>query len=187
MRVKFLALSIALVAVGAAQSVGHPDARPTTTWIPPIDDRCPCCVRYSSPDFQRRVESLAPWCSNRMPRRVKEKLFSGFRVAVERLCTQHDCHILFSRLGADGIDVLNGTLYYPANLYREQHLCKRATAFSKKGVSQTWLCRGFASVPDEAAARILIHEALHRAGLGEHSPKMSPSDTDIAVIQACGF
>jgi hypothetical protein len=122
-----------------------------------------------------------------MPPRVREKLYAGFEIAVERICTQHDCHALFSRLGADGVQSLNATLYYPANPYRELYTCKRAVAFTKKGVSQTWLCRSFSSLKDEAAAKILIHEALHRAGIGEHSQEMTSLDTDIMVIQSCGL
>lgn len=150
-------------------------------------DPCPCCAKYSRAEYRRHVQDLSAWCSNRMSPRIRKKLCAGFQIAVGRLCKYHECHELFSRLDADGIDTLAETLYYPADPYREVRTCSRAMAFSRLDGSQTWLCRRFATMSDEGAGITLIHEALHRAGLGNHSWRMSSGDTDREVKLACGF
>jgi hypothetical protein len=122
-----------------------------------------------------------------MTRRVKEKLNSGYQVAIDRICSIHRCHELFAPFGVDGFETLTATLYYPANPRRETYVCDKALAFTTLQASQTWLCRRFSRLSDEYAATILIHEALHHAGLGKHHPEMSSGDIDIKVKRACGF
>jgi hypothetical protein len=118
---------------------------------------------------------------------VKEKLCSGLRLAVDRVCTVHQCHELFTQLGADGIETLTTSLYYPANPRREAYVCEKGVAFTTLEATQIWLCRKFSRLSDEYAATILIHEALHRAGLGKHHPGMSSGDVNIQVKRACGL
>lgn len=122
-----------------------------------------------------------------MTRRVKQKLCSGFRIAVERVCNVHSCHELFAPFGADGIDALAKTLYYPADVQREVFVCRKAVAFTTMNAAQTWLCRDFSRVSDEYAATILIHEALHKAGLVKHQSGPSSGDVNIQVKRACGL
>jgi len=148
---------------------------------------CSVCARYSRSAFQVHVLHLNPWISDLMSRRVKEKLRSGLELARRRLVENHECHDLFTRLGADGIDKLAEALYYPANPYRELHVCKRAVAYLKMGGSETWLCRGFSELSDSQAAMTLIHETLHQAGLGEYPRGPSSAGINAMVKRACGL
>jgi hypothetical protein len=58
------------------------------------------------------------------------------------------------------------------------------------GAAPTFLCTGFSSLTDEHAALVLVHEALHHAGLTE-SPSdpsgMSSAAINEMVRTACGF
>ena len=87
---------------------------------------------------------------------------------------------MFAALGADGIEVLNATSYFPvAYPVRRTKLCPRSPAHTVVGASATWLCPEFKRLPVERAALVLIHEALHQAGLTEY-----PSDRDATTSLA---
>jgi hypothetical protein len=45
--------------------------------------------------------------------------------------------------------------------------CRQAVAGTSVGKKMVFLCRRFATLPVEEAATILIHEAMHRAGMSE--------------------
>jgi hypothetical protein len=84
--------------------------------------------------------------------------------------------------------MLSTTLYYPAALKLERDLCRRAEGYTTVGGAPTFLCRRFSKLPDRRAAMVLIHEALHHAGLDErpHDPE-GPSSREIndMVSEAC--
>jgi len=97
---------------------------------------------------------------------------------------------MFFELGADGIEILGNTTFYVANTWSEVKICDRAVAFTKVGGRRTWLCRNFASLWDLDAAAVILHEALHQAGLGEwpldrRGRKSRDITTD--VRRRCGF
>jgi hypothetical protein len=107
-----------------------------------------------------------------------------------RLRELSECNRLFRPLAVDGREILRRTLYYPAECVIQNDLFESVVAYTYVGVSQTWLCRQFSDLPEEWAAMVLIHEALHRAGLGERprNPEgLHSSDIDVMVSQACGF
>ncbi len=63
-------------------------------------------------------------------------------------------------------------------------------AFTSLGSAVTRLCPGFARLDDERAAVILLHEALHRAGLDEwpHDPDgLTPQGINELVREGCGL
>jgi len=147
------------------------------------------------------VVSAEPWIHHKMEPGVRARLEAGFDLAVERVCEIEACADLFTRLGADGIDMLKTGLYLPVHSYRHEIVvCGRnpATnswgaknlAYTKVGGTPTWICRHFSRVSTETAAIAVIHEALHHAGLKERPhDRMAMSSIEITemVTTACGF
>ena len=100
-------------------------------------------------------------------RRLKVKLQAAYLTAVDRLRRGSDCRALFAPLGADGVEMLTRSVYARANAGMEVSWCRHAVAGTSVGKQMVFLCRRFSSLPVEEAATILIHEAMHRAGMSE--------------------
>ena len=131
-----------------------------------------------------------PWFSGRVPASVRSKLSSSFETAQRQLEEHAPCRDLFTELGADGRQMLSNTLYYPASLKLERQICSRAYGFTTVGAAPTFLCRRFSKLSDRRAASVLIHEALHHAGLGEWPQDpggLTPAAIDDLVEEACGL
>jgi hypothetical protein len=123
---------------------------------------------------------------------VEKKLREAFDLAADRISRKPSCASLFARLNADGLEMLTRTLYLPASERSELKVCGRSTrAYTEVGESVTKVCRRFSALSDEMAAVILIHEALHFAGLDErpHDPdaEMTPAQINTMVERSCGF
>jgi hypothetical protein len=146
-------------------------------------------------------ERVEPWVHQTMPAAMRFKLEAGFELAVERLRESPSCRDLFARLGADAFETLATGLYFPVDSYRrEVEVCGRNAAASSRGGKNlaytmvggapTFLCHHFARVSTETAAVMVIHEALHHAGLTEwphdRLAMTSPEITEM-VREACGF
>lgn len=134
--------------------------------------------------------STGPWISSKLPRPVRRKIESASAIAMKRIQRYPSCACLFADLGEDGVDVIRRTLYFPADLRMEQKMCWRAYAFTKVGVRPTWICRKMYLLPARHIALILLHEALHHAGLGmERAGAKAPHSliTTHRVAVACGF
>jgi len=130
----------------------------------------------------------APRISRRVSDSVTRRLESAFDTAIGQLRKHPECQDLFSEIGSDGIEALSTTLYYPAELKLERDLCRRAEGYTIVGGAPTWLCRRFAKLSDCRAAMVLIHEALHHAGLDEwplNPSAMSSGEINDMVSQAC--
>jgi hypothetical protein len=72
----------------------------------------------------------------------------------------------------------------------EMRVCPSALAYTLVGGAPTWLCRRFARLSDERAAAILLHEALHHAGMDEwpHDPQAAPASAINELVEdACQF
>jgi hypothetical protein len=85
---------------------------------------------------------------------------------------------------------LDSALHFPANPYKETERCRGAAAYTHVGGPATRVCQRFAAMSDEAAAAVLIHEALHHAGLGElpcYQDAGTSADIDHSVRRHCGF
>jgi len=134
--------------------------------------------------------SVAPRINRKVPPRLRSTLESGFELAVQKLSQEPMCRDLFEDFGVDGLNMLSTTLYYQADLKMEKQLCPRAVAFTVVGGAPTWVCEQFAKLNDRRAAKVLLHEALHHAGMDEwpHDPEgLTPSAIDDLVEQACGL
>jgi hypothetical protein len=109
----------------------------------------------------------------KMPSATLQKLEAAFEIATFSLDRVERCRDLFGQLGADGLELLGTARYRIASASEEAMICGRATAFTSIGLPIVTLCRNFSRHSDPDAAAIILHEALHQAGLGE-----SPVDRD---------
>jgi hypothetical protein len=121
---------------------------------------------------------------------VNRQLPRAFRDALKRIKGLESCRGLFERLEADGLEVLADTTYVYAEVGSFKSVCDEACAFTTVGGSMVGLCAQFGRIPVDEAAQVLIHEALHNAGLTEqpHDPAgLTPAEIDTMVEHACGF
>jgi len=139
----------------------------------------------------RQAIKQGPTVGGRIPHYlVNRQLASSYLDALRRVYRIQSCQDLFEQLGADGIDVLGNTTYTLASSDRAQQICDRAEAFTTVGGSIVWLCGTFGWLPPREATIVLIHEALHNAGLREqpHYPDgPTGNEIDQMVEQQCGF
>ena len=133
-----------------------------------------------------REVPVEPWIHAKMSADVKEKLQVAVRIAADRIEEVEECGELFSRLGADGKEMLKATLYIPVVSYnRKDGICRRAAAYTKVGARSTFICPEFSWLSDERAAMFVIHEALHHAGLPE-KPQDRRAMTSLAINSMVG-
>ena len=139
-------------------------------------------------DERIRIE---PWIQERMPPKVEEKLRVALDLAGRRIREFPECGELFTELGTDGIETLRTTFYFPVLSYKAGLTsCRKAVAFTYVGEAPTYLCSGFSRLSDERAAMVVVHEALHHAGLTEQplDPKgMTSRAINVMVKKSCGF
>jgi hypothetical protein len=118
------------------------------------------------------------------------RLKAGFSLAWAKLERRSACQALFVSLGSDGHELLSRTLYYGASRGEEESACRSAFAITQVGSPVTRICSRFARASTERAALVVIHEALHLAGLGE-SPQtpgaMSSSEINDRIADRCGL
>ncbi|MCP3960649.1 MAG: hypothetical protein GY719_22630 [bacterium] len=122
-----------------------------------------------------------------MPYDLRRSLTVAYPIALRWLRPDTACSALFRNLGADGPKTLSSTLYFPAEV-TENPPCWRAAAFTRVGGRVTFLCEGFSRLPASRAAVILLHEALHSAGVDEqpHDPDaLTSSQITQLVARTC--
>lgn len=112
--------------------------------------------------------------SPEMSQKNRDQLIVSFELALERVEKIDECRDLFTDLGADPATTLSKVLFYPLG-FREAlpNMCRGVDAYTMVGGGPTWLCRDFWRLTDSRAAMIILHEALHHAGLTEW-----PNDPD---------
>jgi hypothetical protein len=135
-------------------------------------------------------ETVEPWIHPSMPGGMREKVEVAFRIAVQRLRKNPGCRALFSELGADGVELLAATRYYPAPLFRQTTRCRHSFAITWTGSPVAWVCRKVTAHGDERVAVALLHEALHFAGLDEDPNGLTAQcsgEINVMVMEHCGF
>ena len=110
---------------------------------------------------------VEPWIHPSMPSSLERKLRVAFEIALQRVTEVPSCSDLFTKLDADAVETLRTGLYFPASPARETSQCRRSMAQTYVGDAPTWICRRLTSYSDEQTALVIIHEALHHAGLTE--------------------
>ncbi|MCU0305378.1 MAG: hypothetical protein MUC56_15095 [Thermoanaerobaculales bacterium] len=139
----------------------------------------------------QEVVKRGPVVHGRIPHLlVNRQLHAAFHSALNRIQGLESCRDLFENLGADGFQVLADTTYVYADTGPWRSVCDRACAFTTVGGPAVGLCVQFGRISTAEATLVLIHEALHGAGLGEqpHDPNgLAPDEIDEMVRNACGF
>lgn len=133
---------------------------------------------------------LTPWISSKVPEPVRSRLEASYNIATRHLRDNAECRSLFAELGASGFEALASTLYYPASQQNEKQVCRGAFGYTTVGSAPTFLCRRFSRLSERRAALVLIHEGLHRAGMGEwpqDSDALPSSAINDLVAEACGL
>jgi hypothetical protein len=132
-----------------------------------------------------------PTISSKVSAKNRRKFLDAFGVAVERVHEVPECRQLFTDLGADGMSTLDMIVVLPIGRAQAQGgVCRGTSAYTLVGGGPIWVCRDFSRLSDTQAAMVIIHEALHHAGLSEY-----PQDPDAMtstlinqmVMKKCGL
>jgi hypothetical protein len=113
-------------------------------------------------------------------------------VALDRIGEREDCRELFAERGFDGASLLQTASYRQAAPNEAGGLCEKgAAAFTGMMSGRTALCAdSFLKLGRHYGAVVLIHEALHVAGLGQHPHHpgaQTPQEIDRMVRSRCGL
>jgi hypothetical protein len=113
-------------------------------------------------------------------------------LALDRLDDHPECRGLFEGHGADGSRLLVDAAYRSAVPDEAGGLCEKgAAAFTGMRSGRTALCRdNFLKLDRHYGAVVLLHEALHVAGLGQaphHPHAQTPQEIDHMVRRSCGL
>jgi hypothetical protein len=146
---------------------------------------------WSSTGSARRPTSVEPPLIASLPSAVESVVRAAYPIAVDRVRWTPECRALFEELAVSGNERLLSSLYAPPREGHSDDPCDAgALAYTHVGSPITHLCAGFAGLTPEEAAVVLIHEALHYAGMVE-SPlvRTAPTSAEIHALvrTACGF
>jgi hypothetical protein len=113
-------------------------------------------------------------------------------IALERIDRELECRDLFAARGADGARLLLDADYRVAQPGEAGGLCEEgATAFTGMTTRRTAICGdAFLKQTPHVRATILLHEALHAAGMGQHPHHpdgMTPRQIDAMLGKSCGL
>jgi hypothetical protein len=138
--------------------------------------------------YQREQKPRSP---GSMDAGVQFKLERAHTVALQRVVEVEECGNLFADFDTDGLERLFKTIYIQANPGQEHDVCRLgAAAWTAVGRPHTTLCTRFSRMKTDRAAIILIHEALHYAGMTEkpHDPSsMTSAQINRLVSDRCGL
>jgi len=133
----------------------------------------------------------SPRVSGVLPQTDARRLAASFALAVERLDGRADCARLFAELDADGTRLLSQTLYRAPLREGEAKRCRAGrAAFTVVGSPLTCVCPSFGRLSRHDGAMILLHEALHFAGLPESPATPTAMDSrgiNRLVKERCGL
>ncbi len=113
-----------------------------------------------------------PWIHPDLTSELAAKLTIAIEIANDRINTLPACSGLFRKLGSEASDTLGSVFILPAQDQHEKSVCSRVVALTMMGTSKTWVCQSLAKLSDKQVAMVLIHEALHHAGLRERPKKL---------------
>lgn len=156
-----------LVGVAAAAD-DHGEAKPTTS----------------------RSLTATPQLTGFLPAPLRSHLRIAFRLAQERIRNRRACAALFTRLGADGLQLLARARFASAAIEKDRRACAgRVAARTEVSGREIRLCPAFVTLSPRDAAPLLIHEVLHHAGLSERPPDpngLTPQEINDLVGASCG-
>jgi len=158
-----------LVAVPSGWSEPPPESRSTdlrATAAEPVAT-APASVNGAIPSSENGLVQMRFGPAVSKSRRLKVKLRAAFLMALDSIRRGAECRALFAPLEVDGVEMLTRSIYARATAGMEATWCRHAVAGTSVGRRTVFLCRRFATLPVEEASAILIHEAMHWAGMSE--------------------
>lgn len=96
-----------------------------------------------------------------------DTIAQGEDAAFLRLNCMDSCESLFEPFGQAGFDVLGRTKYFDGSQTDYCQSNSNLAAWTRVGWGQVYVCKPFETLSAEGAAIILLHEALHTAGMNE--------------------
>jgi hypothetical protein len=147
--------------------------------------------REKAPKGGARLEIPKPEIGPGMPAPDRWAFNAAFNTAVKRVHGRRSCGDLFEGLNLRGVEALGGTRYQRAWTPADRALCQGGvSAVTSIHGRETRLCYHFKVLSQNDKAAILIHEALHAAGLTErpHDPEAPTSREITAMVKgACAL
>ncbi len=132
-----------------------------------------------------------PTISSEVSVKNRRKISDAFDVALERVQEVPECRGLFAELGSDGMDALARVIFIPIGRAQAQGgVCRGSSAYTLVGGGPIWVCREFSRLSDTQAAMVIVHEALHHAGLSEYPldpDGMTSTLINQMVMKHCGL
>lgn len=126
---------------------------------------------------------------SRLDNKVLAKLLRAYSVALRKLERHSQCREMFSELGADGPSTLEASKFAGVATQVDENLCGRSvSAFTSVGSPVISICDNFVRLSLERGALLLIHEALHSAGLREspgYPDAMTSLEINAMVARSC--
>ncbi len=156
-----------------------------------IDRPAAAAASSRSEADRSRVQCPAPRISARLPAPQRFALTAAFKTAYRRTRESESCRGLFEGLELDATGAL-GSSYYdlPASAAIQARCQGRVGAVTGVRSHRTRLCPTFGTLSRNDRAAILIHEALHTAGLSEWPHDLdAPTSREITerVKRACSL
>ena len=143
-------------------------------------------VESESPDL--RIE---PRISPRIARRNREQIAVSFEIARERVLEVPQCSAMFTELVAEALGTLSRVSFYPIGSHElKPNVCDGIAVHTLVGGGPIWVCRKFSRLSDSQAAMVIIHEALHHAGLTEQphdANGITSGAINDMVLKRCGL
>jgi hypothetical protein len=122
--------------------------------------------------------------------RTRRNLSVGYELATQMVRWEGPCSALFDRLGAAGIESLIAAFYAEPTGGERAATCRGSVAaFTAPGSPIVKLCPEFGALHPHAAGLVLVHEALHSAGLPERPATpgtASSAEINELVERVCG-
>lgn len=173
-----------IISDGSSSTPGRWDCTTYWVWSP---DPSP------APDPSGGGSSGGSYASGSMPPTTAEvqRLNEAKSTANNRLTNNADCAQMFTDLGANGANVIANTTYRDGTNTAKCQSNVDAGAWTEVGGAVVYLCGSqFTNQSPDEAAVIVIHEALHDAGLNENPPDttaMTSAQISAMVRQKCGL
>jgi len=136
-------------------------------------------------------ETVQAWIHGGMNDGLRASVEVAFEIAAQRVQEVDSCSDLFAQFGVDAMEALDRAVYMPVfSRHKVKKVCGRNLAYTFVGAPSTFICPKFERVSDQHAAMVLIHEALHTAGL-EEAPTTPGAKTsqqiNSMVAKSCRF
>ena len=121
----------------------------------------------------------------------RQKISDAFELALERVHEVPECRELFAKLDAEGTATLGRVIFLPIGRAQARGgVCRGVSAYTMVSGGPVRVCREFSRLSDSQAAMVIIHEALHHAGLTEYPQDpngMTSNQINGMVAERCGL